>query len=270
MTQDLIRAPLVAGYFYPENPRRLAGEVDELYRHVESPAIHGRVHAVLVPHAGYMYSGQVAAAGYAVLPPDLRHFFIAASNHRGDTRPFRIALPAEQRFATPLGDVRVDPVVAQLLRSELFSVVPEAHASHIIEVQLPFLQRRYKDFEIAPIVMGAISDREIREAAKFVGQFLDASSVLIVSSDLSHYHCYEDAVRLDNECIDALESMDESAFAHAEACGFSAAQMLMLIAKQRGWKCKRLAYANSGDTCGDWSRVVGYGALAWYEPVTLH
>lgn len=258
------RPPAVAGSFYPGRRRDLEQLVTSYYElasHTPSPS---NVRAIIVPHAGYMYSGEVAAHGYAALPEGIRRFFILAANHSRTTSAFTFALPGVEWFETPIGDVRVSDVARELENNSLFTVQKEAHSSHIIEVQLPFLQRKYEEFEIVPIVTGNAGPSDIMTAADLISGYLDDQTAIIVSSDLSHYHAYEKAKALDHAALRAFEDRDTDAARLAEACGLPAVLILLNIARAQGWNAKTLKYQNSGDVSHDRSRVVGYGAVSFY------
>lgn len=261
-----IRSPLVSGYFYPAGPGELSKQVEHFFSKAKRVSIEGHVRGLVAPHAGYQYSGQVAASGYSTLSRSLRRFFIIGALHNRTDRLFKFALPGVDAFATPLGEVPVSAVANELLKNPVFSEIPEAHESHIIEVHLPFLQHLFQDFEIIPVVTGSTDTRDIAAAAEAISPYIDDTTALIVSSDLSHYHPYSQAVQLDQECLDAFVAMDFARAGHAEACGLPAALILIQIAKSRGWKSSLVQYQNSGDVSGDKSRVVGYGAVAYYNP----
>ncbi|NMC62909.1 MAG: AmmeMemoRadiSam system protein B, partial [SAR324 cluster bacterium] len=220
----------------------------------------------LVPHAGFAYSGQVAASGYASLPPGIERFVIVASNHsRSVRRSFKFALTEVEAFATPLGIVPVSILNDALRNDSLFSTIPEAHDSHVIEVQLPFLQERYGTFEILPIITGDVNKEDISQLAEIISETVNRKTRIIVSTDLSHYHPYAEACRLDQECLNALTSLNEEKALHCEACGLPGAIMLLKLARILNWKAELIQYQNSGDTSGDKSRVVGYASVAFYQ-----
>lgn len=261
---DLIRPAIVAGQFYPGHAAELTSMIDKFLAKAETASLPAPVQAVIVPHAGYIYSGQVAASGLKALKPNCRRFFILAANHSSHCPWFKLALSGASHFETPLGRVPVSPQSSRLLENQLFSIVDEAHSSHIIEVELPFLQRLFSDFEIIPIVTGDFDMEDIPEAVSAIMPLLDDESAIIVSSDLSHYHPYPEAKRLDAGCIAALADMDCRTALRSEACGLPAAMIMLEIAKQQGWQGKTLQYMNSGDSAGDKSAVVGYAAIAYY------
>jgi len=259
-----IRPPLVSGYFYPGSPEQLSRQVDLFFEKVKSVDTDGEVHGLVAPHAGYQYSGQVAASGYSTLPRHLKRFFIIAALHNRVEQFFKFALPGVDAFSTPLGVIPVSSISGELLKNPIFSEVPQAHESHVIEVHLPFLQHMFKNFEIIPVITGSTGTVDISEAAELIAPYIDDSTALIVSSDLSHYHPYREAVKLDQECLDAFIAIYTSLAERAEACGMPAALVLMHIAKMKSWASKLVQYQNSGDVSGDKSRVVGYGSVAYF------
>lgn len=256
---------IVSGSFYPGDPQALGQYLDVQLREAVTAALPGEVRALIVPHAGYAYSGAVAASGYRALGQGLKNFIILAVNHNGAAPPFKAALSDSQAFETPLGKVKVSSWNKEIAKDPFFKTVPEAYNSHVIEVQLPFLQRRYKDLEILPIVLGDIEKAEIEHVAKTLLKYIDKESAIIVSSDLSHYYPYETAQKLDKSCIKSIESQSTEEVSKCEACGIHAIMVLLDIAKKKRWTAKILDYRNSGDTSGIKSQVVGYSAIAFSE-----
>ena len=225
----------------------------------------GPIRALIVPHAGYVYSGQVAARGYKLLSQQYRRVIIVASNHYEGAPPFKFSVSGASHYETPLGRVRVSDIAGELLKNDLFSYVPEVHSTHIIEVQLPFLQKILRDFEIVPIVTGRASDKDLAAAAELISPYLDQDTLLVVSSDLSHYHPYDKAVELDRGCINAVEAQDMQKAAGCEACGLPSIMILLHIAKEKGWRSRIIDYKNSGDTTGGKDRVVGYSSIVFWQ-----
>lgn len=263
---QVIRKPAVAGRFYPGDRDELSSLVDRLLTEAAPQALPGKVRAIVVPHAGYVYSGGVAAVGYKTLDRNLRRFFILASNHSPGTPSFRFSVSRHTHYQTPLGNVSVSPVARTLLEVSGFSFVPAAHTAHVVEVQLPFLERIYgEDFEIVPIITGTPRSQDLDAAAEVLSAQLDPETLIVVSSDLSHYHPYEKASVLDRSCIKALAAADIELAASCEACGLDAVMILLRIARKRGWRGEVLEYKNSGDTSGDKRSVVGYAAIAYFE-----
>ncbi|MFH1064297.1 MAG: AmmeMemoRadiSam system protein B [Candidatus Woesearchaeota archaeon] len=262
-----VREPYVADQFYPGDSKIL-GQIVGFYLDNSLPAGIGDVHALILPHAGYVYSGQVAAEGIKQLETEkgkIRKVFIIGNNHVNGAWFDGISIPNYTHYETPLGKIKVAAIAAEMRDEYPFTFNEQAHTSHIIEVQLPFLQKEIgDDFEIIPMVVGGIDEGMIEKAAEVIGRYLDDSSILIVSSDLSHYYPYDDAVALDRPCIDKIEAQDYAGAASCEACGRDAILILLRISAMHGWQSKVIDYRNSGDVTGDKSSVVGYSAIAFY------
>jgi len=258
------RPPAVAGMFYPGDPAALARDVDEALAGAHAaPGTPPK--ALIVPHAGYVYSGPIAASAYATLEPvrnSVRRVVLLGPCHRVAVRG--IALPSADAFDTPLGRVPVDRAAVAAL-ADLPQIVTSgaAHAGeHSLEVQLPFLQRVLGEFSIVPLAVG---DATAGEAAEVLERLWGgAETLIVVSSDLSHYHRYEDAVRIDRATADAILALDP-ALGHDQACGATPIAGLLTVARRRGLAAQLLDLRNSGDTAGDRRRVVGYAALAFRQ-----
>jgi MEMO1 family protein len=263
--QGKVRRPAVAGQFYPGSAATLSSTLDTYFAGAKPAPLPGRVRALIAPHAGYIYSGQVAAVGYKSLDRQFKRVFILASNHSQVYKRFAFSVSSAAFFDTPLGRVKVSPIAGELLKNKLFADVEEAQDSHVIEVQLPFLQKILTDFEIIPIVTGWVGTSEINEAAQIISRYVDDQTLIVVSSDLSHYYPYAKAVELDTSCTKALEALDVEKASSCEACGLHAALILLNIARSNGWQGKILDYKNSGDTAGSKDQVVGYSAIAYYN-----
>lgn len=261
----VIRPPQVAGSFYPAGAAEVSAMLEAFLGNAADRRLNGPVRALIAPHAGYVYSGQVAARGYKLLKDRYQKVFILASNHNPDAPPFKLSVSNATHYETPLGKVRVSKIARELLDHPLFSYVEEAHATHIIEVHLPFLQKVLEDFEIIPIVMGATNREELRQVAGLISEYLDEKTLLIASSDLSHYHSYGRAVELDRACVEAVEAHELEKVARCQACGLAAMLVLLEIAGEKGWSREIIDYKNSGDTAGSKDRVVGYSSIVFYE-----
>ena len=262
--EKIIRVPVVAGTWYPGNKEVLKSEINKYYENSEKLNI-DNIKALIVPHAGYAYSGQVAANGFNQLNKDYKKVFIIATNHAPDAHINGISVPDATHYKTPLGEVKVSEITSGLLKEKLFVNVPEAHTTHVVEIELPFLQQKLKDFEIIPLITGALSLEQIKQAADILSKYIDEDTLIVISSDLSHYHPYEDAVKLDTECIKNIESLNFEESAKCEACSIYAILILMDIARRNEWKAKIINYKNSGDVSGDKSRVVGYSSIVFYS-----
>jgi AmmeMemoRadiSam system protein B len=223
--------------------------------------------ALLVPHAGYVYSGPVAAPAYRRLAAGrgtIRRVVLLGPVHRVPVRG--LALPTAEAFATPLGTVAVDPEAARLaLAMPQVTRNEAAHAlEHSLEVQLPFLQTVLEDFRIVPFAVGEASAETV--AAVIEALWGGAETLIVVSSDLSHYHPYAMARQIDRGTADAILALDAS-LDHEQACGATPINGFALCARRRHLKPQLIDLRNSGDTAGDKSRVVGYAAFAYSEPV---
>lgn len=253
------RQPAVAGSFYPAEPKQLHEIVDRYLKDAETSIKVPK--AIIAPHAGYIYSGPVAATAYARLikAHDLitRVVIIGPSHRVGFSG---LALSRAQTFVTPLGHIPVDQEALQtLLKLPFVEYNEPAHLQeHSLEVHLPFLQETLDSFKIVPIVAGDAS-------AEQVGQVLDAlwggdETLIIISSDLSHYHDYATCQKLDKATSIAIENLQYEKLAIDSACGKVPVSGLLKVARERSLSVKNIDLRNSGDTAGDKKRVVGYGA----------
>jgi hypothetical protein len=258
-----VRPPAVAGMFYPADAGVLQGEVAAMLA-AAAPAAPPRPKALIVPHAGYIYSGPVAASAYACLAPwreAIRRVVLFGPAHRLAVRG--LALPGADAFDTPLGRVPVD-AAALTLAQKLPGVVESAqvHAlEHSLEVQLPFLQSVLSDFTLLPFAVGLAGAEQV--AAVMEALWGGEETLILVSSDLSHYHPYRDAQRIDRGTTQAILALDP-ALDHEQACGATPIAGLVLAARRHRLAPQLLDLRNSGDTAGDRSRVVGYAAFAFF------
>jgi AmmeMemoRadiSam system protein B len=255
-----IRPPAVAESFYTASPGRLRAEVAGLL--AEAPAhAGGRAKALIAPHAGYVYSGKVAATAFAALrdiAETVTRVVVIGPAHYVALRG--IAVPTVEAFETPLGRVPVDREALAAI-ADLPGVI-EADAphtpEHALEVELPFLQVLLGDFAIVPLVVGRAEPSEVGEVlARLWG---GEETLLVISSDLSHYHDYDTARRRDAATAAMIERGDWAQLGADDACGYLPVAGLLVEAARRGLGAQRLAFCNSGDTAGGRDRVVGYGA----------
>lgn len=272
MAQD-IRKSIIAGSWYPGKPETLQNQILGFLKAVpksEPPA--GDLLGLIVPHAGYLYSGGVAAHAYQLLTARPFHqVVIIAPSHR---HPFNGAsIDTKDGYETPLGVVPVDGPLAQEISSEspLFRYVPNGHAQeHALEIQLPFLQAVLKPFTLVAVIQGS-QDRGTCEAmAQALSRVLRGRQILLIAStDLSHFHAYDQAQRLDKKILDRVAAFDEDGLMadleaeSVEACGGGPMVTVMKTARHLGAdEARVLRYANSGDVTGDHTGVVGYMAAA--------
>jgi AmmeMemoRadiSam system protein B/AmmeMemoRadiSam system protein A len=255
------RKPAVAGSFYPSGEDELARAVDGYLENADDKRL-PNVRGLVVPHAGYVYSGFTAAYGFKQLVGrDIKTVIVIAPSHR--IHLSGAALLDVTHFETPLGLIHVSPKVKDLIKEDGFANVPGAHSQeHALEVELPFLQRVLGDFELIPIVVG---DTDPKALASVLLKYVDDRTLVVASSDLSHYYPYDEAVKLDSACTKAIPSLDFEGMKSCQACGDIPIQTLMRIAEEKGWVGKLLDYRNSGDTAGDKSRVVGYASVAFFD-----
>jgi len=258
------RPAAVAGTFYPADPSALRGAVDRLLAAAApAPRDAPAVKALIVPHAGYVYSGPTAACAYARLvatAPAIRRVVLLGPAHRVPLRG--LALPGVDQFATPLGKVAVDASGAALAR-RLPQVADSAlaHAGeHSLEVQLPFLQRVLGDFGLVPLVVGAATSESVAEVLDLL--WGGPETLIVVSSDLSHYHPYREAQAMDRATADAILGLAPR-LDHEEACGATPVNALLLAARRRSLVPALLDLRNSGDTAGDRRQVVGYASFGF-------
>ena len=263
---NAVRPAAVAGMFYPGDARALATEVDDLLGSVEQTAPRlGYPKALIVPHAGYIYSGGVAARAYdelAAARGSVRRVVLLGPTHRVAVRG--LAAPGVEAFATPLGPVRIDRDAIASVR-ELPQVVinDAAHAlEHSLEVQLPFLQKVLGDFALVPFAVGAASIEQVAEVLERL--WGGAETLIVVSTDMSHYHSYERARAIDGATIERI-SRFATDIDHEQACGATPLNGLLLFSRQKNLSLKLLAACNSGDTAGGKDRVVGYSSFGLYE-----
>ncbi len=260
-----IRPPAVAGFFYPDDPGALSDTVDTLVRTVKNRAVPDEPpFAIVVPHAGYAYSAPIAAEAYALLPRFRRQItrvLLLGPAHRVGFRG--LAAPSSAAFGTPLGDVAVDRhAIAALSQLPQVVIRDDAHAQeHSLEVQLPFLQRALGRFTLIPLVVGMASPEEVAEVISVMTA--EPGTLVVISSDLSHYLDYDTAGQLDRQTVDAIMKLDESAILDEGACGRLPIKGLLQVARTTGLTPELLDLRNSGDTAGSKDRVVGYASLAF-------
>jgi hypothetical protein len=257
-----VRPAAVAGMFYPAEPKELAADL-RAYMSAVRPGSAGAgwPKALIVPHAGYMYSGPIAASGYAQLAAGrarIKRVVLLGPTHRVPIRG--LALPCAREFATPLGTLSVDQDAAALaltLPQVQRSDVPHA-LEHSLEVQLPFLQTLIDDFSIVPFAVGDATPDEVAQVIDLL--WGGAETLVVVSSDLSHYHHYGQAQRLDEQTAERIAQL-KPGLNHEQACGATPINGLLLSAQRHSLHPALLDLRNSGDTAGDKARVVGYAAF---------
>ncbi len=258
-----IREPAVAGLFYPDDPLLLQREVDRLL--AQETAIECSPKALIVPHAGYIYSGPVAATAYLQLAPlraQIQRVVLLGPAHR--VAFGGLAATSAQYFATPLGLIRIDQqAMDTILGLAQVRVLDEAHREeHSLEVQLPFLQAVLNEnFGLIPLVVGDAEPERVAEVLEL--PWGGPETLVVTSSDPSHHHDYNTARRLDSATSHAIEQLNPQAIDYQQACGRNPVNGLLLAARHHDLHASTLDQRNSGDTAGSRDRVVGYGAYAF-------
>jgi len=256
-----LRPAAVAGLFYPEDAAALQSAVEGYL--AEAKALDARPRALIAPHAGYVYSGPVAASAYRAiegLSDDIRRVVLIGPAHREAF--YGIAAPSVDGFATPLGAAPLDRKAIDRLVAEDAVVVSDSphRLEHCIEVHLPFLQCLFGRFAIVPLLVSAARPSEV---AAVIAALDDDETLIVISSDLSHYLDYETARRIDAATARAIEALEGDRLGPEQACGYRAIQGLLERARARGLAAATLDLRNSGDTAGPRDQVVGYGAWAF-------
>jgi AmmeMemoRadiSam system protein B len=257
------RPPAVAGRFYPDDPAELRDLIEGFLRAAKSPDAR-TPKAVIAPHAGYVYSGPVAASAFAQFEPArdrIRRVVVLGPSHRVPVRG--LAISRARTWRTPLGEVPVDAAALGRIASlPQVCVFDEAHVrEHSLEVELPFLQVVLRAFALVPLVVGEAGDGEVAEV---IEQLWDGEETrFVISSDLSHYLDYATARKLDSATARAIENLSPDDIGEDQACGRIPIRGFLRAARERGLRARTLDLRNSGDTAGPRHQVVGYGAWAF-------
>lgn len=259
------RIPAVAGMFYPSSVSALQKMVDGFLAAAKPEELKG-LKALIVPHAGYIYSGPIAGSGYAQIKFNVpekarKNIILVGPAHFGFCTA---AVGNYVSFLTPLGEVQVNREIAGALEKRGVKFDEEVHRpEHSIEVQLPFIQTVSPESKIIPILLGSITPDEMAEILEYYFEMPDC--FFIISSDLSHYMPYNEAVHTDKNSLNTIKNLDLAGERLVDACGRVGILTLMRLCKKHGYSMKLLDYRNSGDTAGDKSAVVGYAAVAAYK-----
>lgn len=258
-----IMKPVVAGTFYPADKEQLKDMINKFLNQVKrdkNEILFPK--ALIVPHAGYIYSGPIAASGFSLLKgKSYKKIFLIGPSHHIYLK--KASIPQADYYETPLGLMKLSKISKELLNEQYFEYNPQAYTEeHCIEVEIPFMQVVMNETEIIPIIVG---QSYINEIADSIIKKIDKDTFIIVSSDLSHYHSYKDAVKLDNQCVDSIINNNLNNIINQEACGLYPIMILMKISDHFDWIAKVLDLRNSGDTAGSRDQVVGYSAIVFYE-----
>jgi AmmeMemoRadiSam system protein B len=253
------RTPAVAGSFYPADAHKLQTSVAHFLQDVKTTGTEPK--AIIAPHAGYIYSGPIAASAYALLKPaaaKIKRVILMGPSHRIAFKG--LALSSCDRYSTPLGDIQLDKeAIEGLQQFSYLGYLDQAHTQeHSLEVHLPFLQEVLDDFTLVPIVAG---DANPEQVASVLEQLWGGEeTLLVISSDLSHYHDYATAQRLDRQTSDLIETLQYDSISNEAACGKVPVCGFLKLLEQKSLNIETIDLRNSGDTAGDKQRVVGYGA----------
>lgn len=274
---NFVREPAVSGMFYPDNPKKLRNDVDAYIRDAIIPDFEEDVVGIISPHAGYMYSGKVAAYGFKMIAErNYDTVVLLGPSHRAYFEG--VALWDRGGFKTPLGVIDIDEEIAQKIVSIGGIIKPNTDThreEHSLEVQLPFLQSVLSGFKIVPLIMGTQTSSDCKKLVQSLSLIFQGSKkrlLIVGSTDLSHYYPYAEAKKLDDIVVGRLNTFDipgmieDIETGKTEACGAGPIIVTMMLSEKAGADhCKVLKYANSGDTSGDTSRVVGYVSAVFYR-----
>jgi len=261
-----IRPPAVAGSFYPNTKTELGQMVADFFENAADQSQYGVPRILIVPHAGYIYSGQVAASSFKQLeiPGYTKVILIGPSHHFPLSGLY---LSGVDFWQTPLGEVEIDGITNSALTKEAgFEINDKVHeVEHSLEVELPFLQYVAPGAKITPIIVGQLDEKQQLSFAAILKKYLDDQTVLVVSVDMSHYHPYDEAVRLDKKSIQDILELNRQEILKDEIDAPWAVASVLELARQKGLVPKLLDYKNSGDVTGDKSKVVGYSSIVFYN-----
>lgn len=257
----MLQEPAVADIFYPGDPKELRAMLERFFSGTKGKDL-PIPHAIIAPHAGYIYSGPIAASAYACLfqkKTKIKRVIVLAPAHRYSLAG--IATSSADAFLTPFGEIPVDKIaLAKIANFSQVSIVDEAFSTeHSLEVQLPFLQFVLGNFSLIPLLVGACSANEIAVLLEKLVE--EENTLVVVSSDLSHYHDYKTAERIDRETVVNVLDLNLANLNGEKACGYIPMSGLLMFAKNKAWKARLIDLQNSGDTAGDKKHVVGYAAI---------
>ncbi len=261
VAQKTVREPAVAGSWYPGTQEELNSAVEQFLSNVKKIDTNGTIKAIIVPHAGYAYSGQVAATAFRQLGNAYENVFLLGPSHQYPLRGLSISNVTH--YKTPLGEIELSQKASDMLNEELVDSIPEADKNeHSLEIELPFLQKQLANLKIIPILVGPVDTSKLKG---LLLNYLSEDDLIVVSVDMSHYHPYDDAKKLDGYSIEMILSLDSAGIMDAEIDAPWAVATLLEIAKEKNWKPRLIYYANSGDVTGDKSKVVGYSTFMFVD-----
>ncbi len=273
-SEKKVREPVVAGKFYPDDEGKLYALLDDIFKN--SPLIYNeRIFALIVPHAGYQYSGTVAGLTLSQIAFNFDNAIIIAGNHNGQARYSGVSLDTHTHFKIPGAEIPLDvKKIKFMLLDPFYKEVPEANGMHVIEVVLPFLKKlnesSKKKFKIIPEIIGSVNDGDIKKITGDIMGMYGENTILIGSMDFSHYLPYEKAVELDRSCIRAILDMDEDGIKRCETDANSVLMVLLNFARKFNLVPKLVAYRNSGDVYGEKDSVVGYAGIVFIKNFSIN
>ncbi|MEI7484274.1 MAG: AmmeMemoRadiSam system protein B [Ignavibacteriota bacterium] len=254
-----IRKAAFAGSWYPDNPEELSEQINTYLNKVKYENLN--VKAVIVPHAGYMFSGQTAAYAFKQINKSTRKVIVLGTAHRYSL--VGSCVIDYDYYDSPLGKVKLSKDVKEFLNERNVFSIPEADTEeHSIEIEIPFLQTVLSDFEILPVIVGKTDHKQFSELLE---KYFTNDSVIVASVDLSHFNKYNDAVKIDEHSIECILNFNSGGIRKAQIDSPYAIAALLDLAKRKDWEVKLLDYKNSGDIVSDRSSVVGYSAIVFYE-----
>ncbi|KKP35403.1 MAG: hypothetical protein UR26_C0005G0017 [candidate division TM6 bacterium GW2011_GWF2_32_72] len=257
-----IRTPYVAGTWYAATQQALNKTLDNFFEQAKTKKVENKIKAIIVPHAGYTFSGQVAADAFNQIEKDYETVFILGPAHK---YPLIGICPIDfEYWQTPLGQVKISQTVKDILKEPGIKFVPQADkGEHSLELEIPFLQKQIQDLNIVPILVGKCPPGDVKN---ILNKYLQKNDLIIVSADLSHYHPYAQAVELDNQTIQTILNLDSQKILSQEVDAPWAIAALLEIAKEKDWKPQLITYKNSGDVSGNKTNgVVGYCSIIFVE-----
>ena len=269
--QKAVREPVAAGQFYPPNGNELYSLVKSFLDNTEK-TISEEVHAIIVPHAGYQYSGELAAKSFRQVNKPYERVFIIASNHNGNINFDGISIPSKfTHYKTPLAETEISKASYELLndKSGLFKSIEGAHTLQMIEVELPFLQVLNPNFELIPMILGRLTDEQLEKFVDKLLEYDDGKTLYVFSIDLSHYYSYDEALKLDGFCLGSLMSYNYKNINQCITDGNNILLAFLQLAIQKNLDISVIDYKNSGDTTGDKESVVGYSSVVAHTKTFL-
>ncbi len=262
MNEKHIREPQFSGTWYPGDKVELEKSIKEYFEGYEKKDFNGKVKAVIVPHASYVYSGKIAASAFNQLEENYKTVFLMGPSHYYFLK--NVSISSFKYYSTPLGNIKVSKKAKEIVNNEktIFNIEEAHEKEHSLEIELPFLQSKLKEFEIVPMLVGETNSVELKEV---ILKYLEEDDLIVVSVDLSHYHEYNQAIDLDSYSIGRIMDLDSKGIFSAEIDAPWAVASLLEIAKEKSWKPYFISYANSGDISGDNTSVVGYSAIVFVD-----